>query len=101
MKRVLCFALFAVVVYYPAALFALGPKGHGQSSSAQAVSSTAAQGISGQSATLLPDGRTLLLGGRSDGAVLDGGWFSGSSSQSPQPINGRLKMARAWHTATL
>jgi RHS repeat-associated protein len=55
----------------------------------------------GQTATLLSDGRILLLGG--EGA---NGPLSAAAVQDPQtgavtPLNGQLQQPRAWHTATV
>ncbi len=50
---------------------------------------------------MLPDGRMLLLGGVNAESVSAGGSIGNSDSLSLMPINGRLKIARAWHSATL
>jgi hypothetical protein len=57
--------------------------------------------LPGQSATLMPDGRWLLLGGQGPNGPVAGGAFfdpkTGNTSNAPW----RLGQARAWHTATL
>ena len=62
-----------------------------------------AQGASsaeGQSVTLLPDGRELLLGGMSSGRTEARGWIRNPQTNDVVPIQG-LSRSRAWHTATL
>jgi hypothetical protein len=65
------------------------------------TTSEASQGIVGQSMTLLPDGRVLLLGGMKNDAVIEGAWINEQAGAAPTAIAGHLKTARAWHSATL
>ena len=56
----------------------------------------------GQSTTLLPDGRSLLLGGEdSNGGVNGNGVLVDSSSGAQSKIPGKLVIPRSGHTATL
>jgi RHS repeat-associated protein len=48
----------------------------------------------GQSATLMPDGRVLLIGG-------DGAQWRDPVTGAVTPVGGTIFFARAWHTATL
>lgn len=55
----------------------------------------------GQSATLMPDGQWLLIGGRgADGASREA-HLKNSQTGRVQALQGKLGQARAWHTATL
>ncbi|MGH7393447.1 MAG: Ig-like domain-containing protein, partial [Candidatus Rokuibacteriota bacterium] len=62
---------------------------------------TAPRPVAGQSATLLPDGRWLLLGGEVRGGVTVGAALWDPRTQTTSPVAGRLGTARAWHTATV
>jgi RHS repeat-associated protein len=56
----------------------------------------------GQSATQLPDGRWLLLGGQGeDGIPLPAGKIIDTSTKKPVPLSTSLSQARSGHTATL
>ena len=56
----------------------------------------------GQSATQLPDGQWLLLGGRdSNGGAVSNAVVFNPVSQLPSPLASRLVQARSGHTATL
>lgn len=57
--------------------------------------------FSGQSATLLPNGTWLLLGGKGPDGIVDAGFLLDPSSGAQTPLAARLTHARAWHTATL
>src|SRR5689334_20381424 len=58
--------------------------------------------LAGQSQTLMPDGRTLLLGGRAiAGVTAAASWREPGSAASAAPVPSSLRYARAWHTATL
>jgi RHS repeat-associated protein len=79
---------------------AYGPrtKGLPRAKLIQGADSTASQS---QTATLLPDGRTLLLGGQAPD-----GPSATAAIQDPQtgtviPLPGRLQHPRAWHSATM
>ena len=56
--------------------------------------------IPGQSATLLSDGRWLLLGGESFGNGLDAATIWNPQTGATTELTTRLKHARAWHSAT-
>ena len=61
---------------------------------------TSSQPPAGQSTTLLPDGRTLLVGGVGpDGPLATASATNPATGQSV--VVGRLRQPRAWHTATL
>jgi RHS repeat-associated protein len=66
-------------------------------------SMTTAQSASspGSSITLLPDGRTLVTGGQSNGSVSSAVTVVDPSTGAAAAISPRLKLARAWHTATV
>ena len=55
----------------------------------------------GQSATLLPDGRWLLLGGEVGGRPLSTAAIANLCSGQTTPLPNSLLSARAWHSATL
>lgn len=57
--------------------------------------------LPGQTATLLPDGRSLLIGGESDNGPRDGIAISDARTGEPVPIKSKLHHARAWHSATM
>ncbi len=56
---------------------------------------------SGQSATLLPDGAWLLLGGELQGHVSNAAEIYDPESGKTTMLGSTLDVARAWHTATL
>src|SRR5215207_3014719 len=55
----------------------------------------------GQSATLLPDGSWLLLGGEGEGGPQRGAYLRVGATGEVRALPGGLLSARAWHTATL
>ena len=55
----------------------------------------------GQSATLLPDGRWLLLGGEGEGGAQAGAYIKDAQTGEVRALGGGLLTARASHTATL
>lgn len=55
----------------------------------------------GQSATLLPDGRTLLIGGEGTNGPLATVLIRDPRTQEVSPFAGGLNQARAWHSATM
>src|SRR4051794_22487349 len=55
----------------------------------------------GQSATQLPDGRWLLIGGQGPNGMLATGAIVDPATGSTTPLNGVLAVARAGHTATV
>lgn len=57
--------------------------------------------LPGQTATQLPDGRTLLIGGEIDNQAVDAIAISDGRSGVPVPLRGKLHHARAWHSATM
>ena len=57
--------------------------------------------LPGQTATLLPDGRTLLIGGESHDGPTDATAISDPRSGEPIQLNNKLHQARAWHSATM
>ena len=61
----------------------------------------AASLLPGQTATLLPDGRSLLIGGESDSGPRDEAAISDPRSGEPVPLRNKLHHARAWHSATM
>ncbi len=57
--------------------------------------------LQGQSSTLLPDGRVLILGGQNTGGPTADGIISDQGTRSEIPLADKLRQARAWHTATM
>lgn len=57
--------------------------------------------VPGQSVTLLPDGRQLLLGGESPEGVRAEASAAASRAERPTPLASGLRHARAWHSATV
>src|SRR5215218_4279267 len=57
--------------------------------------------LPGQSATQLPDGRQLLLGGESGEGPRNDAAVAGPRADKATPLAARLRHARAWHTATV
>ncbi len=57
--------------------------------------------LPGQSVTILPDGKWLLLGGRSAGEALSNGWVWDPATGRITTLSSKLKRSRAWHTATM
>lgn len=55
----------------------------------------------GQTATLLPDGRWLLLGGSADGNAADTAQILDRTTGAPTVLPSHMLQARAWHTATV
>lgn len=55
----------------------------------------------GQSVTLLPDGRQLLLGGESAEGARGEAAVADARAEHPAPLSSRLRHARAWHSATV
>src|SRR2546428_375679 len=56
--------------------------------------------MAGQTATLLPDGRWLILGGQAGGRVLARAAVQDPGSGTIVALPNGLQHARAWHTAT-
>ena len=57
--------------------------------------------LPGQSATLLPDGRWLLLGGEGEKGLLSTATVKDARTGESAPITGSLREPRAWHSATM
>ena len=57
--------------------------------------------LDGQSATLLPDGTWLLLGGQGKGGAVASASIANVRSGTAKSLSYGLAFARAWHTATL
>jgi RHS repeat-associated protein len=57
--------------------------------------------LAGQTATLLPNGRFLLIGGEGADGPLSFAELRDLTTGQSRPLKGRLLHARAWHTATL
>lgn len=57
--------------------------------------------LSGQTATLLPNGRWLLLGGEKDDVAQSLATLVDTATGDASPLPAPLKHARAWHTATV
>lgn len=55
----------------------------------------------GQSVTLLPDGRQLLLGGESPEGARGEAAVADARAEKPTPLTSGLRHARAWHSATV
>ena len=55
----------------------------------------------GQSATLLPDGSWLLLGGEGEGGAQRDAYLKDAATGEVRALTGGLLGGRAWHTATL
>jgi RHS repeat-associated protein len=62
---------------------------------------TAMQAIEGQSQSLLPDGRLLLVGGQESGAAVKRAFFQNTQTGARTTASGELLIARAFHSATL
>jgi RHS repeat-associated protein len=60
-----------------------------------------AQGLDGQSQTLLPDGSLLLVGGQASNAAVNTVFFQNVRSGSRTEASGAILHARAFHSATL
>src|SRR6185503_8132900 len=54
----------------------------------------------GQTSTLLPDGRALLLGGVGPNGPTDEALLQDLHTGRTSPLGAKLRVARAWHTAT-
>jgi len=57
--------------------------------------------IAGQSATLLPEGQWLMLGGEGADGPLASGYIVGGEDTGAVTLAEGLRFPRAWHTATL
>ncbi|HXH82154.1 MAG TPA: hypothetical protein VNN07_04410, partial [Candidatus Tectomicrobia bacterium] len=57
--------------------------------------------LPGQTVTILPDGRWLLLGGEVNGRAVATGTLWDPNSQTATQLPGALHSGRAWHTATV
>ena len=57
--------------------------------------------LPGQTATRLPDGRLLLLGGESAGAGISTASIWNSQTNNSTQLSAGLNQGRAWHTATV
>ena len=55
----------------------------------------------GQTITLLPDGRSLLIGGEENGESLATASISDARTGAAVPVARNLNLARAWHSATV
>jgi RHS repeat-associated protein len=74
-----------------------GKKGRVRASS----KNSASQAVPGQSSTLLPDGRVLLLGGEGPSGPLATAAVQDPQSGATTPLGVQLPEPRAWHTASL
>jgi RHS repeat-associated protein len=63
--------------------------------------SDTAPAVTGQSKTLLSDGRWLLLGGQDAGGVRSDGWLLDARAQTVTPIVHKLHYGRTRHSATV
>jgi len=63
--------------------------------------SAVAQSLEGQSHTLLPDGRLLLVGGQESGAAINTAFFQNAQSDVKTEASGALVHPCAFHSATL
>src|SRR5687767_12931455 len=57
--------------------------------------------LPGQTATLLADGRILLLGGESSARTVETGSIWDPRTNTTTHLHSRLSVGRAWHTATV
>lgn len=57
--------------------------------------------LSGQTATLLPDGRLLLIGGKTAEGLVANAFIRDAVSSSTTQVADGLHQPRAWHSATL
>lgn len=57
--------------------------------------------IPGQSATQMPDGRWLLVGGEGRDGALSTAFIKEQNSKIVTPVAGKLQTPRAWHSATM
>ena len=55
----------------------------------------------GETITLLPDGRSLLIGGEENGESVATAAISDIRTGAPVPLTSKLNRARAWHSATM
>jgi RHS repeat-associated protein len=72
-----------------------------QDGAANKVVSAAQQSLEGQSQTLLPDGRLLLVGGQESRAAVKTVFFQNAQTGARTEASGELLHARAFHSATL
>ena len=63
--------------------------------------SAVTQSLDGQSHTVLPDGRLLLLGGQESGVAVNTASYQNAQSDAQTEASGALLHARAFHSATL
>ena len=90
-----CMAIVILALLMPATARAARP-GRGQSAKVASSSSPA-----GQSATLLPNGQVLLLGGEGTNGPLASAELLDPRTKQAVPLKASLNHPRAWHTATL
>src|SRR5262245_47853156 len=57
--------------------------------------------LPGQSFTLMPDGRWLVLGGNAIDGAVNAAWLLDPTQASAEKLPNGLMQPRAWHTATL
>jgi RHS repeat-associated protein len=86
-------------VLYP--LIATKAPGARNAKSPLAARVQAARVLPGQTVTLLPDGRSLLIGGQSANGPQDEIAISDPRTGEPVSLKNRLHHARAWHSATM
>jgi len=83
-------------------ILVLGISALGIAHIAAAVGGTSsASRLRGETTTLLPDGRWLQLGGDSGAGATGAAAVASCASCVPSTLSGRLRLARAWHTATV
>jgi RHS repeat-associated protein len=97
--RVRSVAVIGLVV----GILSLVPQAFGAEKRSQspANGTTAAQSLDGQSQTILPDGRHLLLGGIESGAATSSAAFQDMQTGAITPASSALLQPRAFHSATL
>ena len=98
-----CMKVLAVVLVELGSIqsFASGAAPRSQDFAAGKTVSAASQNLDGQSQTLLPDGRLLLVGGQKFGGAVNTASFQNARSGVRTEASGALLHARAFHSATV
>jgi len=101
LTRVKTIAVLGLMLFYGPGLAASPSRAAKKVHHHQGPSTQGSATVAGQSQTLLPDGKVLLVGGEGPEGPLATVIIKDARSGKSVPVSGKLRHPRAWHTATL